>query len=105
MPRCASAWERRALVEGIRPDSGPLRYPMVRFRILDDSGGVRDEIHAAARARRAHAGGRRTVTHRTKVGEQGGRRERRAAFLVVSPLSGLSDPEGRSRTWGRTGGS
>jgi mono/diheme cytochrome c family protein len=27
---------RRALVEGIRPDNRPLRYPMVPFRILDD---------------------------------------------------------------------
>jgi mono/diheme cytochrome c family protein len=28
---------RRALVEGIRPDNRPLRYPMVPYRILDDA--------------------------------------------------------------------
>lgn len=27
---------RRALIDGIRPDNRPLRYPMVPFRILDD---------------------------------------------------------------------
>jgi len=32
---------RRALVEGIRPDNRPLRYPMVPYRILDD-----DEVSA-----------------------------------------------------------
>jgi hypothetical protein len=40
----------------------------------------------------------------TKVGEQGRTKETKRGFLVVSLLSGLSDPEGRSRTWGRTGG-
>jgi mono/diheme cytochrome c family protein len=32
---------RRALVEGIRPDNRPLRYPMVPYRVLDD-----DEVAA-----------------------------------------------------------